>query len=81
MGKSLYSNGEMYTEDLEAFDFMIVAYEFKSIHIVNCVAYINSKGSVFYKVAVTLDDDYDHSYGYTQFLEEFGFIYRGHVGA
>ena len=81
MSKALYLNGKMYTEDFEEFDFMLIDHNLEGIEMVNCVAYMDSDDSVFFKVAVTMDDVYDFNYGYAQVLEEFGFSYRGHVGA
>lgn len=82
MSKALYLNGEMHNEEFEEFDFMLMDHNLEGIEMVNCVPYMDSNGSIFFKVAVTMDDNvYDYSYGYAQVLEEFGFSYSGHVGA
>ena len=82
MSKALYLNGKMYNEEFEEFDFMLIDNQLKGIEMVNCAAYMDDNDSVFFKVAVTMDDNvYDFNYGYAQVLEEFGFSYRGHVGA
>lgn len=81
MSKALYLNGKMYTDDFEEFDFMLIDNQLKGIEMVNCVPYMDDNESVFFKVAVVMDDVYDYNYGYAQVLEEFGFSYGGHVGA
>ena len=81
MSKALYLNGQMYTEEFEEFDFMLVDHCLEGIEMVNCEAYIDNNDMVYFKVAVVMDDNvYDYSYGYAQVLEELGFSYRGHVG-
>lgn len=81
MSKALYLNGQMYTDEFEEFDFMLIDHRLEGIEMVNCVPYMDSNDSVYFKVAVTVDDIYDYNYGYAQVLEEFGFSYEGHVGA
>ena len=82
MSKALYSNGKMYTDEFEVFDFMLIDNQLEGIEMVICEAYMDNNDMVYFKVAVTMDDNvYDFNYGYAQVLEEFGFLYRGHVGA
>ena len=82
MSKALYLNGEMKIDDFEEFDYMLINHDLKGIKMVNCVPYLGSDDGIVFKVAVVMDDNvYDYNYGYAQFLEAFGFLYGGHVGA
>lgn len=77
MGKALYTNGKMYDEEFEAFDFMLVDNHLEGVEMVNCEAYLDDNDLVYFKVAVVMDSVYDYNYGYAQVLEELGFSYRG----
>ena len=77
MGKALYTNGKMYDEEFEEFDFMLADHCLEGIEMVNCEAYLDDNDLIYFKVAVVMDSVYDYNYGYAQVLEEFGFLYGG----